>query len=516
MRLTVSQKVNIGGAAFAAVICLIAAGIFIGGRAIRQTFERMEQRSHTTALLNELQFITQELTEAEGDFIITQQIDDSRRWNATFRQLLTAVDAVDDRLSAPEQRAALEDFTLAQLEYKKAFTEIHTLVIRMSREVGHSELALVRRARFVSLKKSIVLTNVMIEAVHDMVSFNQQQAERESVFALATLHRSQLILVALVAMGILATFVLRVFAVRTISQPIARLTAASRDIAQGRFDLDLATDSRDEIGELARSVQAMAKELEASYADLEEKVAERTADLARSNADLEQFAYVASHDLQEPLRTISGFAQLLARRYQGSLDAKADQYIGFLTEGARRMQDLVRDLLAYSRIRSQRKAVDIVDCGDIVAVVLSSLEKAIEESKAELIVEPLPEVLSDKTLMTQLFLNLIANALKFHRDEPPRIQISATQKGDRWEFSIQDNGIGMEARHIDRIFTIFQRLHPRTEYEGTGMGLAICKKIVEQHDGELWVDSRPGVGSTFYWTMPILRSETPDEEHRDA
>jgi light-regulated signal transduction histidine kinase (bacteriophytochrome) len=235
----------------------------------------------------------------------------------------------------------------------------------------------------------------------------------------------------------------------------------------------------------------------------EEKLKLSLADLGRSNKDLEQFAYVASHDLQEPLRMVSSYTQLLARRYQGQLDATADKYIGYAVDGANRMQRLIEDLLAYSRVGTRARGFGPVDCTAVLDQALANLKAAIEESRAVVTHDPLPSIVHDNLLLVQLFQNLIGNAIKFQLALPPRIHISAEHKGEEWVFAVRDNGIGIDPQYAERVFTIFQRLHTNEEYSGTGIGLAICKKIVERRGGRIWVESRPGTGSTFYFTVPI-------------
>jgi PAS domain S-box-containing protein len=234
----------------------------------------------------------------------------------------------------------------------------------------------------------------------------------------------------------------------------------------------------------------------------EEALRKITADLVRSNADLEQFAYVASHDLQEPLRMVASFTQLLGQRYKGKLDADADEFIGFAVDGAHRMQALVNDLLAYSRVGARGKEPAAVDLEQVLQRVLTNLQIRLEESGGQVTHDPLPTVLGDETQLWQVLQNLVGNALKFHGSEPPRVHVSAQEIEDEWQFSVCDNGIGIEPQFAKRVFVVFQRLHSRAEYPGTGLGLAIAKKIIERHDGRIWMESEPGKGSTFYFSLP--------------
>jgi len=227
--------------------------------------------------------------------------------------------------------------------------------------------------------------------------------------------------------------------------------------------------------------------------------------LERSNKELEQFAYVASHDLQEPLRMVSSFTQLLAKRYQGKLDKDADEFIDYAVAGAKRMQMLLNDLLAYSRVGARVKSFEPTDSEAAFDQAIANLRVAIEEGEAVITRDRLPPLIADDLQIVQLFQNLLGNAIKFHGKEPPRIHVSAKQEGNEWVFSFRDNGIGIAPEYFDRIFVIFQRLHSREEYPGTGTGLAICKKIVERHGGRIWVESEPGKGSTFYFTIPAIR-----------
>ncbi len=225
------------------------------------------------------------------------------------------------------------------------------------------------------------------------------------------------------------------------------------------------------------------------------------AELERSNAELQQFAYIASHDLQEPLRMVASFTQLLARKYQGRLDADADEIIGFAVDGAKRMQALINDLLTFSRVGNEHHSED-VDCGALVKQIVHDLSAAIQDAKAEIVYGDLPVVNGDRAQLHQVFQNLISNGIKFHGAQAPRIEIGAEPKGEQWLFSVRDNGIGIEPAYADRVFVIFQRLHAASEYSGTGIGLAICKKVVERHGGRIWFESEPGQGTVFFFTLP--------------
>ncbi len=235
----------------------------------------------------------------------------------------------------------------------------------------------------------------------------------------------------------------------------------------------------------------------------EERLREIAADLARSNMELEQFAYVASHDLQEPLRMVASYTQLLARRYRGKLDQEADEFIGFAVDGALRMQELINDLLTFSRVGSRPLELQKIDLNHIIERILSDLAVGIEEAGATVTYDDLPTLEADAIQIQQLFQNLIANAIKFGRPGvPPVVRVSAHPIRHGWAFAVTDNGIGIEPQYRERIFVLFQRLHSRAEYPGTGIGLAICKKIVERHGGTIRVESEVGQGTTFEFTLP--------------
>ncbi len=235
----------------------------------------------------------------------------------------------------------------------------------------------------------------------------------------------------------------------------------------------------------------------------ERQVLERTQDLERSNAELHQFAYVASHDLQEPLRMVASYLGLLERRYKGQLDKDADEFIAFAVDGAQRMKGLIDDLLAYSRVGTHGKPFEPVSAADVLDHAIANLSVAAADASAVITHDPLPTVTADASQLLQLFQNLISNAIKFRSDKPPQIHVSAGKTGEEWTFCVQDNGIGIEAQYADRVFQVFQRLHPREEYAGSGIGLAVCKKIAQRHGGRIWLDPEPQTGAKICFSVPV-------------
>jgi PAS domain S-box-containing protein len=258
---------------------------------------------------------------------------------------------------------------------------------------------------------------------------------------------------------------------------------------------------------LATVADAVAQGIERRRAEL--SLQAHAQELARSNEELQQFAYVASHDLQEPLRMVASYTQLLARRYKGKLDSDADEFIGYAVDGVNRMQRLIQDLLTYSRVGTRAHEFKPIDSGHALEKALANLKAAVDETGATLVQGKLPPVMADETQLIQLFQNLVGNALKFHGQSPPRVLVEAEREGPMWRFTVEDNGIGIEPQYYERIFIIFQRLHGKEEYAGTGIGLAICKKIVERHGGRIGLDSQPGQGTTFWFTLPAVPTASP-------
>jgi signal transduction histidine kinase len=325
-----------------------------------------------------------------------------------------------------------------------------------------------------------------------------------------------------VAIGVLIVLLFAVLFLglrRVITQPILRLAGEVREVADQDIHRPVRAAGPTEVVQLGADVEAMRQRILDEVAELERAhtmLDRRTRELERSNADLEQFAYVASHDLQEPLRKVASFCQLLQRRYQGLLDERGEQYIEYAVDGAKRMQGLINDLLAFSRVGRKPGEHVVVPAGELVDTALANLEVALSLSGGKVGRGDLPEVRVEPALMTAVFQNLIGNALKFHGEAPPEVRIAAERDGDDWVFSVLDNGIGIESEYAERVFTLFQRLHTRSAYPGTGIGLAMCRRIVEYHGGRIWLDTGgDGDGATFRFTLPA-RTEPDDVEEGGA
>jgi signal transduction histidine kinase len=309
-----------------------------------------------------------------------------------------------------------------------------------------------------------------------------------------------MIWLSVIIIGII-TLSIAVLLVHAIVRPIRRLSDVAISVEKGKqfnpLSIEDITSKYDEIAQLARVFSSMVTSLQQEI--VERKKVEN--ELKRSNIELERFAYVASHDLQEPLRMVASFTQLLADRYKDKLDDEANQFIDFAVDGALRMRELIDDLLSYSRLMSKEKEFHMVNCETILKVVKSNLENIFTESNAIITQDSMPVVYGDQIQLGRLFQNLIDNAIKFRREETPKIHIGVKEKKDNWEFFVSDNGIGIDSKYFDRIFVIFQRLHTKKEYKGTGIGLAVCKKIVSHHGGKIWIKSEIGKGTTIYFTI---------------
>ncbi|MFE2865977.1 ATP-binding protein [Embleya sp. NPDC059259] len=356
----------------------------------------------------------------------------------------------------------------------------------------------------------------LFDAVREATAAQQADLGRERAQARdelsddATMLTATLITVATLFAGLVVLIAL-LFR-RMVTRPLEHLGEQVRQVTEGRYGQALTGRGPAEIIDLAHDVNSMRERIVEELHSTEAArvlIDEQAEDLRRSNAELEQFAYVASHDLQEPLRKVASFCQLLEKRYRGQLDERADQYIAFAVDGAKRMQTLINDLLAFSRVGRLDTEQGDVDLRECLEHALQALAVAREESDARITADPLPTVPGDGLLLGQLVQNLVGNAIKFHAEDAPRVHLGARWDGEQWEFSCVDNGIGIEPQYAERIFVIFQRLHPKDAYGGTGIGLAMCKKIVEYHGGRIWLDAEGTDGTTIRWTLPGPPPDAP-------
>jgi len=308
---------------------------------------------------------------------------------------------------------------------------------------------------------------------------------------------------------------------RTALEGVAALSGAALERVRLQEELQRSrAELKRRVAEKTEALQRANDRLRAGLDELTRTSAalqDANGELQRSNRELEQFAYVISHDLQEPLRMVTGFMDLLQRRYGDSLDDTAQEFVGYAHDGAQRMTELIRELLEYSRAGRRRRPLAPVDLSEVLNLATHFLQPAIEEAAAEIEAKPLPRVQGDSRQLVRLLQNLLSNALRFRRaDVPPKIELRAEQQGRFWELSVADNGVGVPPEHSERVFGVFQRLHTREEYPGTGMGLAICRRIVERHGGRIWVDEAAGPGATFHVTLPALPEDVPPGHEEPA
>ncbi len=433
--------------------------------------ETTERVAHSRLTLQKLEAVLSSVKDAETGqrgYLLTGQ-------ESYLKPYHLAMESIDPRI---EQ---LKTVIVANPEQQQQLTSLKGLI---AQKLAELQLTIeMRKNQQVDTAMSLVSSNrgqQLMDQIRNLIQQMQgeenEQLKNWLTTREATIRKGQLIFL----LGI----VLTLFALYLVSSAIQQETIERK---QAEASLKQLND------ELEARVQERTTELE-----------EANTNLLRSNRELEQFAYVASHDLQEPLRAVNSYAQLITRKYQGNLDAKADKYLGYITEGATRMQQLINDLLAFSRVGTHGKPLVLTDCELVLSQVLDNLKVAITENQASVTHDPLPSVMGDEIQLIQLLQNLIANGMKFRREELPHVHVSANEQEHEWVFCVRDNGIGIESEYFERIFTIFQRLHSKSEYPGTGIGLAVCKKIVERHGGRIWVESTPGVGTAFYFT--ILRS----------
>ncbi|HKA68480.1 MAG TPA: ATP-binding protein [Actinomycetes bacterium] len=420
--------------------------------------------------------------------------------NAAATELRRLTETYPHTLPADEINAGLTAVLAASEQWRTGYAEPTVETINQS-GIGavSSQQHAAGQAQFDAVRQSMSQLGGVLE--------QERNAARARLDL--TADRFEKVIVGGLAILLLALIAVAATVRQTVIRPLSMLSRQVRRVARGEYHQQLEVEGALEIRRLVQDIDAMRQRI---LLELDESTAARelldaqTLELRRSNAELEQFAYVASHDLREPLRKVASFCQLIERRYGDQLDDRGRQYIDFAVDGANRMQVLINDLLAFSRVGRTSEGFVAVDSQQSLDRVKQLLSSSIEDADAEVRTEaPLPIVYGDQVLVDQLLQNLLSNAIKFRRDGvPPEVRITVRRDGDMWEFTCADNGIGIESDYAERIFVIFQRLHPRDQYGGTGIGLALCKKIVEYHGGRIWLDSngRQGTGAVFRFTLP--------------
>jgi len=495
------------GALVAALFSLLAIGV--GGTALADLTSARDRVVNTLdpaalrASQLEVELLNQE-TSVRGYALSAQPpflapyyrgLAGQRQQVTTLRQLLAGMPATMARLDLVLQRVSTWRSTYAQP------TITH---VRASGKPGTGPSVDQGKAAFDRIRAALAAL--------------QGDLAAQRLDAVGTLHDSASVLdatlIAIAVALLLTVLVLAVGLWRSAILPLNRLAADARQVAEGDFQHQMEPGGPAEMRAVGLDVNRMRERILAELSALQAANASleaRTEDLQRSNSELEQFAYVASHDLQEPLRKVASFCQLLQRRYAGRLDAKADEYIEHAVDGAKRMQALISDLLAFSQVGRTAQRREPVSCAVLLAQAWANLAADVRRTRATVEVGELPVLLGEATLLTAVFQNLIANALKFRAREPPKVTVSARRDGEFWLFSLGDNGIGIEPEYAERIFVIFQRLHDKAAYPGTGIGLAMVRKIIEYHGGRVWLDTTTAAGARFWFTLPAL----PEDENAD-
>nr|WP_169806369.1 ATP-binding protein [Herbidospora sakaeratensis] len=419
-----------------------------------------------------------------------QDYDTAEKATATAKAKLEAL-----LPRAPEVRDDSDRLFAAIENWRRVYAQEIVRQVPQTGKDTASNLASVNNEAFGAVRGALAAQQGHLTLLHGDAATRLERGWDVFYAALGTL--AAVLLLAAIAFTLLVRYV--------VLRPVAALQAQVRKVAAGDFDNELNVARPAEMAELSGHVDAMRRRVLREWRATQraqQALADQAAELKRSNSELEQFAYVASHDLQEPLRKVSSFSQMLEQRYGDQLDDRAKQYIKFAVDGAKRMQLLINDLLDFSRVGRVTGDRVPTSTADALQTALDNLTVRIEDTGATVVHDDLPMVSGNKLLLTQLFQNLVGNAIKFRSEEPPQIVVTAERKDGMWEFACSDNGIGVDAKYADRIFLIFQRLHPRDVYPGTGIGLALCRKIVEYHGGRIWLEESPDhKGTTFRFTL---------------
>lgn len=428
-----------------------------------------------------------------NDYVNYHQDEAIIQWQVMYEVTVRLMQS--NMFNTAEEQDIVGDMREENVAVNQIFTEL--ILLEQEKLLGKKKSAVILDSEK-KLKSQLFDKGETISiGAYRLAQISQQNSnmfrKRANVYALASIG----ILVSLIF------YILILLRIKVIG-PLEALDDGIRTIAAGNLDYIVRHNKKDEMGVIIRSFNEMAVKLK-------ERTTEReliSQQLKNSNEQLQQFAYIASHDLQEPLRTISSYLQLIERRYKGKLDQDADEFIAFAVNGANKLQAMISDLLLFSRVQTQGKLFLPTNMEYMLKQAEDHLQIVINENKVIITHDPLPTIIADNVQMITLFQNLLSNAIKFHAEEPPVIHISAQHHTHEWQFSIRDNGIGIDPQYKENLFVIFKRLVGK-EYPGTGIGLAVCKRIVERHRGHIWVESELGKGSTFFFTIPKSLSEEP-------
>ncbi len=491
-------------------ISLGAAGLIL--IALAWTIRESSRMNGDMALVAEMRRVAFDRIMLRDEYIVHSEKRAEVQWPAKTKYMGELFDLADRRITDTEGRQLLSQ---ARMEYESTFRSFSAFMDLRKRDdastggqvvLTQSEMMLVDQTFLKAYNLSDSITNL-----YDSIQRKSESAWTRLIYLLGLFAISSVI-------GVVVNS--RMIDI-LLNRRIAALSQGIEVLGSGDIEYRIDTRGDDELSVLARGFNEMAGNLKKSYTsigNLEAEITERkkaedelfrsSEELKRSNEDLQRFAYVASHDLQEPLRTISSFLQLIEKRNRDRLDAESKEFISFAVSGANRLQIMINNLLEYSRVESRGTPFVEVASGDILRKVIDDFEPEIERSNAVITFDDLPTVMADPNQIGRLFQNLVGNALKFRGEEPPRIHVAARREKGSRVFSVSDNGIGIDPKYKDRIFIIFQRLHTMDTYAGTGIGLSICKKIVERHGGRIWVESEPGKGSTFRFTIPSMEANS--------
>ena len=504
--MTIKSKLILSVIFFGIIAFVVAVTLIV---TLRQVNELNARETTADKLLMEAHGLSQ----ISNGYIFFHEKRHVVQWESKYNSMASLLAQL--RVDRPEEQVLIDNVAANQKRLKEIFDDVKATVEKGALSTQHGGTLEFLQLSWSRLSVQTLGMTLDASRLAHLIREDRRAVEHHAVILI-------LVIIGFLIVFILVNYLLIYWRVL---RSVETLREGTKIIGSGNLDYRIEETSRDEIGDLACAFNQMNVNLAtvlASKEHLDREVAARRqtedelrktlADLERSNRELEQFAYVASHDLQEPLRMVSSYTQLLADRYEDQLDEKAKKFINYAVNGAVRMQQLIHDLLLFSRVSTRGAVFEPADTHTALGMAVANLGEAIRESGTVVTNDGLPRIIGDQTQLAQVFQNLISNAIKFSGRGQPRIHVSAEEEDRHWLFSVKDNGIGIDSRYKDKVFVIFQRLHTREEYPGTGIGLALCQRIIQRHGGEIWFDSKPGEGSTFYFRLPKGTEEGNGDE----